>query len=248
MVKLALCDDCEQQRTAIANLLKQYAAKRPGLRFNLSAFASGLELLLDDDPAGYDLYLLDVVMEDLSGIDLGIRLKEMGCPGAIIYLTVSPEYAVSAYEARAFHYLLKPIVPERLFHVLDRALKETEQQKSACITVKTHDAVQRLRLDDIVFAELANRIVRYHLSGDERVDSVTLRRSFQEEMEPLLSSSGFVSCGASFVVNLHYVTAVEKRFLRLDNGTRIPLPRNIAAQMKQAWTDYWLDSSREAML
>ena len=187
-------------------------------------------------------------MDDLSGIDLGIRLKEMNCPGAIIYLTVSPEYAVSSYEAQAFHYLLKPVDSEHLFHVLDRALEKTERQKSVYITVKTHDALQRLRLDDIVWAELTNRIVRYHLSGNDLVDSVTLRRSFQEEMDPLLSSFGFIPCGASFVVNLHYVTAVEKRFLRLDNGTRIPLPRNMAAQIKQEWADYWLDSSREVTL
>ena len=69
-------------------------------------------------------------MPEMSGIELGIRLRELGCRGTIIYLTVSPDFAVDSYDARAFHYLLKPVKSTRLFEVLDQALEEAEQKKS----------------------------------------------------------------------------------------------------------------------
>ena len=103
MLKLALCDDEAEQRAALIQLLRTYAADRPELALKLSVFSSPRALLeaVEEDGA-FDLYLLDIVMPELSGIDLGIRLRELDSSGAIIYLTISPEYAVDSYATRAF--------------------------------------------------------------------------------------------------------------------------------------------------
>lgn len=58
-------------------------------------------------------------------------------------------------------------------------------------------------------------------------------------MQPLLADRRFVLCGSSFVVNLHYVTAVGKGELTVG-GVRVPLSRGLAAQVKQRWGDYWI--------
>ena len=44
-------------------------------------------------------------------------------------------------------------------------------------------------------------------------------------------------------MNLFYVTAVEKGFLRMDGGARVPLARGLAAQAKRRWSDFWLNAS-----
>ena len=92
----------------------------------------GLEVLDAAEEAGdFDLYVLDVVMPGLSGIQLGMRLREVGSVSPIIYLTVSPEYAVDSYATRAFHYLMKPVQPETLFQVLDEAVAALEKKRPA---------------------------------------------------------------------------------------------------------------------
>lgn len=243
MIKLALCDDEAEQRAAIGGLLREYAAARPSLAVKLSVFSSGRELLAAaEECGGFDLYVLDIVMPELSGIDLGVRLRELYSGGDIIYLTISPEYAVDSYAARAFYYLMKPAEPENLFPVLDQAMEALEKKKAACVTVRTKDGLQRLRLDEIVYAELAGRAVRYHLANGGSLDSVTVRSPFQEETASLLADPRFLLSGASFVVNLFYVTAVEKGFLRMDGGARVPLARGMTAQVKRRWSDYWLDT------
>jgi len=245
MLKVALCDDNEKECAAIGKLLQEYAAARPRLAVKLSVFSSGQSLLAAEEEEGFDLYVLDVVMPGLSGIDLGIKLRELGSSGAIVYLTISPEYAMDSYNVHAFHYLLKPVKPAHFYHVLDEAAVSVKRQKSACVMVKTKDRLQRIQLDDILYAELAGRIMRYHLFNGEIVDSVTLRGPFQEEAAALLADSRFILCGVSFVVNLYYVTAIEKKFLLLDNGSRVPLSRNLAAQVRQQWSNYWLDWPKE---
>ncbi len=209
MLKLALCDDDAQQRAAVGALLQEYAALRPALAVKLSSFSSSWDLLSEEEEgACFDVYVLDVVMPDVSGIELGVKLRELGRSGAIIYLTVSPEYAVDSYATQAFYYLMKPVEPERLYHVLDQAVAALEKRKAASVTV-------------------------------------TQRCSFQEAVAPLLARPSFFACGASFVVNLYYVTAVEKRFLLLDGQHRVPLARGLAAKAKQQWSSFWLDGAKE---
>jgi len=124
VIKLALCDDEMEQRSATSAMLLDYAGARPGLAVKVSAFSSGWELLAAaEEHDGFDVCVLDIVMPDISGIDLGVRLREMGFDGPIIYLTVSPEYAVDSYMARAFQYLMKPVESGRLFQVLDEAVE-----------------------------------------------------------------------------------------------------------------------------
>ena len=106
-------------------------------------------------------------------------------------------------------------------------------------------AGQRLiRLDEILYAELLGRTVRYHLVGQTHLDTVTLRGSFLKETAPLLEDTRFFQCGASFLANLFYVTAVEKGFLRMDGGARVPLARGLTALARQRWQDYWLNGPK----
>jgi len=243
MLKLALCDDEAKQREALSGLLREYAAVRPELAVKLSMFSSGRQLLSAVEGGScFDIYLLDVVMPGLSGISLGVRLRELDAGCTIIYLSVSREYALDSYQARAFYYLVKPMEAKQLFQVLDQAVAEREKQKSSCITVKTKEGLRRVRMDEVLYAELSNRTVRYHLAGGGEVDSVTVRVPFQEAVAPLLSDPRFFLCGASFVANLFYVTAVERGHFLIDGGMRVPLSRGLSTQAREQWRDFWLST------
>ena len=241
MLRIALCDDEPEQCDQTGALLRQYLSERPGLAAELTLFYSGAELLRRvKTGGGFDLYVLDIIMPALSGIDLGVQLRELGRDEPIIYLTTSPDYAVDSYLAQAFYYLLKPVEPERLYAVLDQAAALLEKRRGASIPVKTKTGVRRLPLDDILYVELVGRAARYHLLTANDVDSVTFHGAFQSEMTPLLEDPRFVMCSSSFAVNLHYVTAVDKGSLTLNGEMQVPLSRGLAAGVKKQWGDYWL--------
>lgn len=239
MLKIALCDDETEQCAQIGGLLREYIAQRPGLAARLSVFSSPEELLAH--PAAFDIYVLDAIMPRMSGIELGMKLREQGRDGAIVYLSVSRDFAVDSYLVSAFHYLVKPVDRETLCEVLDRAAALVRKRRSAGVQVKTKNGLRRLPMDDILYVELKGRSARYHLVLGETEDSVTFHGAFQAEMAPLLADPRFVLCGSSFAVNLHYVTAVEKNALILSGGGRVPLPRGSYQRVKTSWGDYWMD-------
>lgn len=138
MLKLALCEDESIQRSIAAVLLHDYLRDRPAVKGKVFEFSSGPELLESLKTEGrFDLYLLDVVMPEMTGIELGLQLRGQDEEAVIIYLTVSPEYAISAYETQAFGYLVKPVERDRLYQVLDRAIESMGKRKGACVSVKT---------------------------------------------------------------------------------------------------------------
>ena len=80
--------------------------------------------------------LVDPVLPDMNGIELGRRLVESRTPASasggpgdhaqpqLIYVSGSDRHALDAFEVRALDYLLKPVDPARLLRALSRASAE----------------------------------------------------------------------------------------------------------------------------
>ena len=119
----------------------------------------------------------------------------------------------------------------------------TNHQKHS-IQIKTKDGLHLARLDHIMYAELVDRTIHYNLYNNQKIISRTVRTSFQTEITPLLADSRFALCGAGLLVNLYYVISLEKNAMLLDNGERIPMARSYAAKIRQHWSNYWLNSTR----
>lgn len=240
MLTVALCDDDAAQLKQTVALLHKYMQQRPDLQLRLSAFTSGKELLLAEECTGFDLYLLDVLMPERNGIETGLRLREQGAKGEIIYLTTSREYAVESYQVQAFFYLVKPVEKDQFFQVLDQATDRLARRRRDHILIHTSGGSQILPLDHILYAERAGRTVCYHCLGGKTLFGSSLRGAFRKEMAPLLEDKRFLLCGASFVLNLAHVSKISGNTALLDDGRELPLPQRLSRQIKLSWMDFWI--------
>jgi len=241
MLRIAICDDEEKQLKQATALLHIYLQSRPDLIGQMETFRSGGALLARvEDIGGFDLYILDILMPELSGIDIGRRLRALGEGGEIIYLTNSNDFAADSYDVRAFFYLLKPMDQEKLFQVLDGAVEKLNRRRSGAVVVTTADGPRRILLERIRYVERVGRCMRYFCT-DATVDSQTIRVSFREAAAPLLADRRFCLCGSSYVLNFQHVTGVKGRIALLDDGRTVPLPRTAATAFKKAWGNYWLE-------
>ncbi len=240
MLRVALCEDEPAELARTAALLEEYFQARPDQEGQVSLYAGGGALLEGvEAQGGFDLYLLDILLPDLDGIQLGRRLRALGDGGEIIYLTISSDYAVDSYEVRAFFYLLKPVDREKLFQVLDSVVDALDRRRTRGVLVSTQNGPRRILLDQILYVERVGRRMRYYCT-DGTVDTQTIRASFQEEVRPLLDDRRFCLCGVSFLLNLEHVAGVEGRTALLDNGERLTLPRS-ASGFKHVWGRFWLE-------
>jgi two-component system response regulator AlgR len=75
-----------------------------------------------------DIILLDIRMPGMDGIEAAQHIMKLETPPAIIFTTAYDEYALSAFDAHAVDYLLKPIRKERLSEALESAKRLTRVQ------------------------------------------------------------------------------------------------------------------------
>ena len=90
---------------------------------------NGREALKHIREHGPDLVFLDIQMPGMDGFDV-IRALDSDEMPAIVFVTAFDEYAITAFEANAIDYLLKPIEDSRLHEALDR-VRERQSRKRA---------------------------------------------------------------------------------------------------------------------
>jgi DNA-binding NarL/FixJ family response regulator len=75
-----------------------------------------------------DLVVLDISMPGLNGIEVASRLRDLGCTGKIVFLTVheDPDYLKAAFLAGARGYVYKSRVATELIPALQAALAGKE--------------------------------------------------------------------------------------------------------------------------
>ena len=244
MFRIALCDDNARQRQLTHKLLDSYFSLR-STAAKIWGFSSGQALLNAMCDETFDLYLLDIVMPEMDGIDLGAELRKSDESGVIIYLTTSPDFALQGYSVKAASYLLKPVQEDELFRALDDAFKAITNRREQSIMVKTADGMSRLLLDHILYVEQKERAPHYHLKDGSCVVGLTIQTSFQDTIRPLLADKRFYLCGASFVLNLHRIKSINKADVLFVGGQQTTVPRRAAAELNTAWIHYWLEGGHQ---
>ena len=238
-MKIAVCDDEMLCRSQIISLLNEYIKQNPNRNITVSEYANA-ENLLDAISKGceFDIYILDVVMPGMNGIELGIELRKQGIRGKIIYLTSNEEFAIDSYKAKATNYILKPVVKDELFSTLDEIAEQISAKEKSLI-VKTSEGITRLSYDNITYAELVRKAIVYHLADGSTVESTTIRTAFSKAVEELLCDSSFFLCGSSMIVNLYHVSSVKKDSLVFRNERILFLPKSACLDVRSAWIDFW---------
>lgn len=89
--------------------------------------AAALELAGENK---FDLFFLDIELEDIKGTSIVKALKTMQPDMKIVFVTAYSEYAVQAFELSVEDYLMKPYNKKRLEKALKKCFKKEE--------IKTH--------------------------------------------------------------------------------------------------------------
>ncbi|MBU0927897.1 MAG: LytTR family DNA-binding domain-containing protein [Spirochaetes bacterium] len=217
MVSIGICDDEEPELESLRGLVAAYARGR-GLRFEISSFGSGEDLLMArEGGADFDVVFLDVYMGLTNGVDIARELREAGADCCIVFATNSRSHAIDGYGVHALQYLLKPLSERNVSMALDQALDSLSRRKERFIQLSNRLGRYRIRLGDIVYAESDARVVVVHLRGREDL-SFYMRL---DDLERLCDDGRFLRCHKSFLVNLDFVYAVESRSLRLETGQSV---------------------------
>lgn len=235
-MNIAICDDDKTSGKMLNTILKDYASRISLTEFYISIYTDGHDLLdAIQEYKSFDICILDIVMPAVSGIDLGVKLREIGYNGIIIYLTSSREHALDSYKVKAFNYILKPVIPEELYSTMDDAIKIISNSTEKNIIVKTKEGNARVSTGDILYVELCKRILLYHLANGSTMESIYIRVPFTEATKELLADKHFIQCGAGKIINLSHVTMVTNDEIIFKNTYKVFFSKKICTEIRSIW-------------
>ena len=238
-MRIVICDDDAACLADVRAAAETYAGTCTGSYWRIDTFSHPEDLLeAAEKCGGYEIYVLDVIMPGMNGIELGLKLREAGYDGRILYLTSSPEYSLDAFRVKAFDYIIKPINAENVCKALAEATASIAEKKDKTLLVKSKERSIKLNYGSIMYAEIQKRAACYYLVDGRKVESMTLRTNFAQAMAELLEDKRFAACGQSMVVNLDHVTEVETGAVVFGTTYRVFLGEKLCRKLRDIWAEY----------
>lgn len=237
MLRIAICDDLPDQLQGLVSLTKQYISTN-SLDAEVTEFSHPDTLLTAIEAGSFHLYILDIVMPMVSGLELGKEIRCLDREAQIIYATTEPQFALQAYAASPINYLIKPIDSKQLFDTLDLAIAKADYAEEQTFVVKAVGSLRVLRLSELVCCEYRSHAVIFNLTNGEAVLSRTIRESFSDYCAPILKDKHFLQCHSAFVVNMRRVERFAKDSFVMLGGKTVPIAAKQYPAVRDAYMDY----------
>ncbi|MDE5859093.1 MAG: LytTR family DNA-binding domain-containing protein [Oscillospiraceae bacterium] len=239
MYHISVCDDNSGELEKICSIINDYTAVN-NISAEIKSFSSGSELLeYEDGELCSDIYILDIIMPDMNGIQLGKAIRQKNANAFIIFLTSSKDYALESYSVKAFSYLIKPVEKEdvtaELAECFSRISIPTER-----FVLKCSSGAISVRAEDIVYIEYYNHRMIYRLAGGKTVESVYFRETFDSMIVDFIKNGFFIKSSASYLVNMKHIKTVNTVGFIMSDGTLLTVTRKYAEARKK-YIDYELN-------
>lgn len=171
-----------------------------------------------------DILFLDIDMPELSGIDLASKIRAK--VGQIIFTTAYPQYAVQAFEVKAYNYLLKPVDPVKFIEVMNDFYEEFKRLKIVPAPTQ-HDVLfikpggkgkfEGIRLDEIILIQAEHNHIKIITSST----IYTTLESMKNISEYLADDPRFIRIHKTYIINNSKILSLE--------GNTVKLLRNYSA-------------------
>lgn len=191
---------------------KSYVLRLPYLNL-LAWFDSGIDAIAFLKDNKVDLILLDINMDELSGIQL---LENTKIESEVIITTAYTEYALKGFDLNVTDYLLKPFTFERFLQAMDKAKnsltkKEVFKEKDF-IFVKTEYRLEKVSFNEILYIEGMRDYRRIHMN-DKRIMTLQTFKDFEQE----IPSNIICRVHKSFMVSLDKIVSIERDRIKIKD-------------------------------
>lgn len=177
----------------------------------------------------FQIMFLDIDMEARSGMDIARRVRELHLNTTIIFVTNYPQFSLEGYEVRAFRYLLKQELEQKLpIYYRDVLAELPHGDKELRFSIKAESFA--IPYSDIIYLESSQRAIYLYT-----VKPLQVGDHFYGKMEDLtkeLEPEGFLRIQKSYLVNMAHIKKLSYDLVVLSNGKELTVSQKRYAQIK----------------
>ena len=230
--RVLVADDEPAARRGVRQLLAAYPAFKV-----VGECRDGDETLASLDTLAPHVVFLDIQMPGVDGFEI-IRRRTPERMPAVVFLTAYDQFAIRAFEAAAFDYLLKPVSAARFGATIARLTRrlraDTPATADPVIVVTSSRGAVVVPVREIDWIEAEDKYVRIWTAGRSY-----LLREPMREVERRVRGQGFARAHRRALVRLEAarevtVTGAGRLFASLANGARVPISRRRRAAFMAA--------------
>lgn len=229
MIRIAVCEDSIPVQAQIEDHISEILTDCP-----VEIFSSGEELLsfLSREKRRFSLYLMDISLPGISGIETAAAIRERDPYALIIFITDYKEYVYEVFETLPYRFITKPIDKD-IFHkaISDAVNYITDRGELFHFHV---DRIQyQIPFQEIIYFESNLRRITLH-TGKEAFSFYGRLRDLSEHLNPML----FVRTHASYLVNMEYIRSIRDAEVLLSTGEHIPVSRKYRPSVRDKHLEY----------
>lgn len=232
MLKIAICEDEIEQQEILKDYLK-IILDEINVQYEILVFSSGEELF-KNYPNEIDIFLLDIQMDELNGMEVARKIREIDKKEVeIIFTTSLVEYIQEGYEVRAYRYLLKPIKLTNLKKHIISCIEEVNKNKGTYIAINENNEACKVKISNITYIEIQKRDMTIHtLEKDYKT------KASMSKVEDELMGYNFYRCHKSFMVNINLIKNIKQYVAILENKEEVPISRYKFKETKSRFLSY----------
>ena len=237
---IAVCDDQEEEQEALLALLRAWEREH-SFPLHCKTFSNAGEMLDAARQERFTLYLLDVMMPGMDGMEAAREIRCFDAAADLVFLTSSPSFAYESYSVRALEYLLKPVNREHLFPILDR-LSLQEQKPWEGLTLKSGTMLIRIPFSQLAYVEVNGKHLYFNLTDGQVREVAGALRDYESL---LLSRPEFARIHRSYIVNMMQIEELSPSGIRTFTGQNLPVSRLLYSQLQKDYLRLMFAASKE---
>lgn len=233
---VALCEDKDEDQEKLTALIQA-----SGFPVQLSSYLSGDSFLKEYKAEMFDLILMDIYMEGISGVEAVEQIRKTEKDVPVAFITTSKDFALEGYRLDVAKYMEKPVSLSDIENILKLAAAKKEQQPG--ITVLSCGKPVLVPVRRLLYAEQNGHYLIFHLLRDK-----TLRvKGKLDDLTPQLSDFPFYRCHKSYLVNLSFVIGIDRELMvfHMREGNDVYIRRENLKKSKDAWENWLFTAARK---
>lgn len=226
-INILLCDDDKDFLQRISDAVAGQPVP-PGASICITKSSNPAEIT-DRQLSQYHIMFLDIDMDERSGMDIARRVRELHLDTVIVFVTNYPEFSMEGYEVRAFRYLLKQELEQKLANYFRDALAELPRDDKVLRFSASAESFN-IPYKDILYLESNQRVIYLYT-----VKPMQVPDRFYGKMEDLaaeLEGDGFLRIQKSYLVNMAYIKKFNYDRVILLDGKELSVSQKRYSQMK----------------